>query len=65
MPPSAARRQGSPFTGIGPVFMKELADHLSSVRMLVLALFVIVIDTAVSAIERRLLVWRPAPAAGG
>ena len=33
--------------------------------MLVLALFVIVIDTAVSAIERRLLVWRPAPAAGG
>ena len=37
----AVRRQGSPFTGIGPVFMKELADHLSSVRMLVLTLFVI------------------------
>ncbi len=37
----AGRRQGSPFTGIGPVFMKELADHLSSVRMLVLTLFVI------------------------
>ena len=37
----AGRRQGSPFTGIGPVFMKELADHLSSVRMMVLTLFVI------------------------
>ena len=35
----AVRRQGSPFTGIGPVFMKELADHLSSVRMLVLTLY--------------------------
>ena len=35
------RRQGSPFTGIGAVFLKELADHLSSVRMLVLTLFVI------------------------
>ncbi len=39
--PLAARRQGSPFTGIGPVLMKELADHLSSVRMLVLTLFVL------------------------
>lgn len=35
------RREGSPFTGVGPVFMKELADHLTSVRMLVLTLFVI------------------------
>jgi ABC-2 type transport system permease protein len=41
MPPSVARRQGSPFTGIGAVFLKELADHLSSVRMMVLTLFVI------------------------
>ncbi|MBL6614938.1 MAG: ABC transporter permease [Reyranella sp.] len=45
MPPSAAhgalRRAGSPFTGLGPVFMKELSDHLSSVRMSVLTLFVI------------------------
>lgn len=31
--------------------------------MLVLALFVIIIDAVVSAIENRLLVWRPAPAA--
>jgi ABC-2 type transport system permease protein len=42
MPRSAARRAGSPFTGLGAVFMKELSDHLSSIRMLVLTLFVIV-----------------------
>ena len=36
------QREGSPFTGLGPVFMKELSDHLSSIRMLVLTLFVIV-----------------------
>jgi len=36
------RREGSPFTGVGPVFVKELSDHLSSTRMLVLTLFVIV-----------------------
>lgn len=41
MPPSAARRQGSPFSGIGPVLVKELADQLSSVRMFVLTLFVL------------------------
>ena len=47
MPPSdgsqrvAARREGSPFTGLGPVFMKEFSDHLSSARMMVLMLFVI------------------------
>jgi ABC-2 type transport system permease protein len=39
---SVARREGSPFTGLGPVFMKEFADHLSSARMMVLMLFVIV-----------------------
>lgn len=38
---SAARREGSPFTGLGPVFMKEFADHLSSARMMVLMLFVL------------------------
>jgi ABC-2 type transport system permease protein len=36
------RRKGSPFTGLGPVLIKELSDHLSSPRMLVLTLFVIV-----------------------
>ena len=40
--PRSAVRTGSPFTGLGPVFMKELSDHLSSIRMLVLTLFVIV-----------------------
>ena len=35
------QRRGSPFTGIGPVFMKEFSDHLSSARMMVLMLFVI------------------------
>jgi ABC-2 type transport system permease protein len=42
MPRSAAGRLGSPFTGLRAVFMKELSDHLSSIRMLVLTLFVIV-----------------------
>ncbi len=37
-----ATREGSPFTGLGPVFMKEFADHLSSARMMVLMLFVLV-----------------------
>ncbi|OYY07437.1 MAG: ABC transporter permease [Rhizobiales bacterium 35-68-8] len=32
--------------------------------MLVLAVFVIIIDTVVTAIEHRLMVWRPAPASG-
>jgi ABC-2 type transport system permease protein len=36
------QREGSPFTGLGPVLMKELSDHLSSTRMMVLILFVIV-----------------------
>jgi len=36
------QREGSPFTGLGPVFMKELSDHLTSIRMMVLTLFVIV-----------------------
>ena len=42
MPRKSDRREGSPFTGIGPVYMKELSDHLSSVRMLVLTLFILV-----------------------
>ena len=40
MPHSAVVRVGSPFTGLGAVFMKELSDHLSSIRMMVLTLFV-------------------------
>src|SRR5882724_6925829 len=42
MPLSSGRREGSPFTGLGPVFVKELSDHLSSTRMMVLTMFVIV-----------------------
>lgn len=38
----SGRREGSPFTGLGAVFMKEFADHLSSARMMVLMMFVIV-----------------------
>lgn len=41
-PSAGRRREGSPFTGLGAVFMKEFADHLSSARMMVLMLFVIV-----------------------
>ena len=42
MPRKKGPREGSPFTGLGPVFVKELSDHLSSTRMMVLTLFVIV-----------------------
>jgi ABC-2 type transport system permease protein len=37
----SGQRRGSPFTGLGPVFLKEFSDHLSSARMMVLMLFVI------------------------
>ncbi|MDA9408057.1 ABC transporter permease [Bradyrhizobium sp. CCBAU 45384] len=35
------RREGSPFQGLGTVFVKELADHISSVRMLMLELLIL------------------------
>lgn len=35
------RREGSPFRGLSTVFLKELADHISSVRMLVLELLIV------------------------
>lgn len=34
--PVAVRREGSPWTGLWAVFQKELADHLTSVRMQIL-----------------------------
>jgi ABC-2 type transport system permease protein len=37
------RREGSPWQGLGSVYAKELAEHLSSVRMLVLELLIFVI----------------------
>jgi ABC-2 type transport system permease protein len=35
------RREGSPFQGLGTVFIKELSDHISSVRMLMLELLIV------------------------
>lgn len=35
------RREGSPFQGLSTVFVKELADHISSIRMLVLELLIV------------------------
>ncbi|MDR7545523.1 MAG: ABC transporter permease subunit [Armatimonadota bacterium] len=34
------KREGSPWTGLGAVVLKELADHLSSVRMFVLEILI-------------------------
>src|SRR5215470_16353067 len=41
------RREGSPWQGLGTVFVKELADHVSSVRMLVLEILVSLIGCVV------------------
>jgi ABC-2 type transport system permease protein len=37
------RREGSPWQGLGVVSLKELSDHLSSVRMIVLMLLVVLV----------------------
>ena len=42
------RREGSPFQGLGSVALKELADNLSSARMLVLELLIVL--TALAAL---------------
>ena len=42
------RREGSPLQGLGTVFVKELSDNISSVRMLVLELLVVL--TALAAL---------------
>ena len=42
------RREGSAFQGLGTVFVKELSDNISSVRMLVLELLVVL--TALAAL---------------
>ena len=36
------KREGSPWTGLGPVFGKELSDQLGSVRMRILELLVLI-----------------------
>jgi ABC-2 type transport system permease protein len=41
-----ARRKGSPWTGLGAVFLKEFADHLSSTRMRVLEWLVLLFGLA-------------------
>ena len=42
------RREGSPFQGLGTVAIKELSDNLSSARMLVLELLIVL--TALAAL---------------
>jgi ABC-2 type transport system permease protein len=37
------RREGSPWQGLGTVFVKELADHVTSIRMLVLEILIAII----------------------
>src|SRR5258708_26344425 len=44
--PPAARREGSPWTGLGAVFLKEFADHLGGARMRVLVWLVLVFGMA-------------------
>ncbi len=41
------RREGSPWQGLGTVYVKELTDHLSSARMLVLEILIFVIAGAI------------------
>ncbi len=41
------RREGSPWEGFGTVYVKELTDHISSVRMLVLGILIFVISCVV------------------
>jgi ABC-2 type transport system permease protein len=41
------QREGSPWRGLGVVTRKELSDHLSSVRMLVIELLVVVTGVAI------------------
>ena len=40
------RREGSAFSGLGVVMLKELSDHLTSVRMRVLEWLVVLVALA-------------------
>jgi ABC-2 type transport system permease protein len=44
---SGAQREGSPWHGLGIVFLKELSDNLTSVRMLVLELLMVLFGAVV------------------
>ena len=48
------RREGSPWQGLGVVFLKELSDHLTSARMRVLELLEeeMVVDMALMGVTR-------------
>ena len=41
------QREGSPWQGMSVVFFRELFDHLTSARMLVMQLLVVVLGAAV------------------
>ena len=41
------RREGSPWEGLGTVYVKELTDHISSIRMLVLEILIFLIAGAI------------------
>ena len=41
------RREGSPWQGLGTVYVKELTDHISSIRMLVLEILVFLIGCVI------------------
>ena len=56
------RREGSPFQGLGTVAVKELADNLSSARMLVLELLIVL--TALAALYGAIDSLRQNTAAG-
>src|SRR5262249_9861394 len=43
----AMRREGSPWQGLGTVYVKELTDHISSIRMLVLEILIFLIGCVI------------------
>jgi ABC-2 type transport system permease protein len=49
----AMRRKGSPWEGLSTVYMKELTDNLSSIRMLVLELLVLIVSVVLVALAIR------------
>ena len=51
-------REGSPFQGLGTVVIKELADNLSSARMLMLELLILLTALAARYTERSTICGR-------
>ncbi len=52
-PPVVRAREGSPWTGLSAVITKEMADHLTSIRMVILEFLIVIIagGTALAAIS--------------